>query len=71
MQLSQTDKGTVSGAENKFMSGRERKREREREKQVGVCACLQACVQYVASFLPRQAAFKYLTGRHFNQISVV
>ena len=31
MQLSQTDKGTVSGAENKFMSGRERKRERERE----------------------------------------
>ena len=44
MQLSQTDKGTVSGAENKFMSGRERKREREREKQVGVCACLQASV---------------------------
>ena len=29
---SQTDKGTVSGAENKFLSGRDRERERERER---------------------------------------
>ena len=72
MQLSQTDKGTVSGAENKFMSDRERKRERERERETSWSLRVFAGfhVQYVASFLPRQAAFKYLTGRHFNQISV-
>ena len=31
---SQTDKGTVSGAENKFLSGRERERELARESRL-------------------------------------